>query len=271
MNMKMYVITHKRTAIPELLSYVPMLVGARLNGLGSEFTCRDDEGDNISAKNKNYCELTGVYWVWKHSTADVVGICHYRRFFSRRLVNTDSVFFLQTEDVDRILSRYRMIVPISRCYAKSIIRSINYAPNLEDIKELFEGIRMCAPEYISDFLWYLQQNKAHLYNMCVMKQKDFSAYCEWLFKILAYVEAHHDMEKETDDYRKRLYGFLSERLISVWLHHNVSKDEIKEIPVVNTEETAGARIRHILGNFLRNISFHLQKNRKTVHIEEKVC
>ena len=40
----------------------------------------DDTGDNISAKNPLFCELTLQYWVWKNRMdADYIGFLHYRR------------------------------------------------------------------------------------------------------------------------------------------------------------------------------------------------
>lgn len=75
----MWVITHKNyPGISDDL-YRTLHVGRALSqDLG--YT-GDDTGDNISLKNRNYCELTGLYWLWKNNQCDIIGVCHYRRFF----------------------------------------------------------------------------------------------------------------------------------------------------------------------------------------------
>ena len=80
MKIRMIVATHKPYWMPEDPVYLPVQVGAAgRESLGFQ---RDDEGENISAKNPNYCELTGLYWAWKNLDADYIGLVHYRRYFS---------------------------------------------------------------------------------------------------------------------------------------------------------------------------------------------
>lgn len=43
---------------------------------------RDNEGDNISGKNPDYCELTAQYWAWKNIDCDYYGFFHYRRYLT---------------------------------------------------------------------------------------------------------------------------------------------------------------------------------------------
>ena len=58
----------------------PVQVGASLT---EQIICdlQDNSGENISTKNRNYCELTASYYAWRHSDDHYKGICHYRRLF----------------------------------------------------------------------------------------------------------------------------------------------------------------------------------------------
>lgn len=108
MDIKIYVITHKTTEMPKIPGYVSLLAGASLKRAEGSFDERDNTGIHISERNRNFCELTGMYWIWKNSGADVVGVVHYRRFFSRREMLTDSKYYLREKDVARILKKYRL-------------------------------------------------------------------------------------------------------------------------------------------------------------------
>ena len=83
MNIKILVATHKTYWMPEDEIYLPIQVGCAINSNDLGYA-RDDSGDNISSKNKNYCELTGLYWAWKNLDADYIGLAHYRRHFTLR-------------------------------------------------------------------------------------------------------------------------------------------------------------------------------------------
>ena len=259
MNGKMYVVTHKTAVIPCLKDYVPILVGADIHPEIIEYETVDNLGINISKKNPNYCELTGIYWVWKNTYSDIIGISHYRRYFTRNSILCNPKLYLTIDEASILLEKKRIILPKVRYSPTSIISAINRAPNLNDVKEMYHAIASCFPQYIDDYLWYLRQNEAHLYNMFVMKWSDFSDYCNWIFTILDYIEARHDMNAETDSYRLRLYGFLSERLISVWVHHNIDETEIEYYPVVNSEEHMINRVKHIFANCRRLLQYRFSK------------
>ena len=82
-DVKIIVATHKKYRMPVDEMYLPVHVGA----VGNETISgcqRDDEGENISALNPYFCELTGLYWAWKNLEADYIGLVHYRRHFLRR-------------------------------------------------------------------------------------------------------------------------------------------------------------------------------------------
>ena len=70
--------------------YFPIHVGKEISDKTIDIQ-GDNTGDNISDKNKSFCELTGMYWAWKNlKNVDYVGLCHYRRYF-KTIITEDNV------------------------------------------------------------------------------------------------------------------------------------------------------------------------------------
>jgi hypothetical protein len=63
-DVEILVAAHKDYWMPSDDVYLPIHVGAE--GKPALKFVGDNTGDNISIKNSNYCELTGIYWYWKN-------------------------------------------------------------------------------------------------------------------------------------------------------------------------------------------------------------
>ena len=114
MKTTIIVAAHKPYWMPEDPVYLPVHVGAAgKESLGFQ---RDDEGENISAKNPNYCELTGLYWAWKNLDADYVGLAHYRRYFSKGFGKDKKARILTRADYEKELSGADVLLPKPRHY-----------------------------------------------------------------------------------------------------------------------------------------------------------
>lgn len=83
MDIKILVAAHKAYWMPENPVYLPLQVGAE--GKPKLGYTPDNTGDNISAKNPCFCELTGLYWAWKNLDCEYIGLCHYRRYFGKTI------------------------------------------------------------------------------------------------------------------------------------------------------------------------------------------
>ena len=81
-TLKIFVATNKPCEVPHDGVHVPVQVGRSVSDYSLDMI-GDDTGDNISDKNRTYCEMTAQYWAWKNvKDVDYIGFCHYRRFFN---------------------------------------------------------------------------------------------------------------------------------------------------------------------------------------------
>ena len=79
-DIKLFVCCHRQEEVPKYPLLYPIQVGAALSEVRFPKFLYDDTGENISEKNRSYCELTAQYWAWKNVQADYYGFFHYRRY-----------------------------------------------------------------------------------------------------------------------------------------------------------------------------------------------
>ncbi len=208
MDTRIYAITHKKFDLPEESGYYPLHVGRVLSeDLGYP---GDDTGESISEKNKSFCELTGLYWIWKNVSCDIVGICHYRRYFAK-----DGAILSQ-EYIETSLARYDAILPCCGTFENdTLFTQFGLRHHIRDLLTVRDIIAERHPDYLDAFDFCMNCNLFSVGNMIITKKEIFDSYCEWLFDILLEAERRIDTSSY-DNYQKRVFGFLSERLLRVW-------------------------------------------------------
>ena len=233
MDVKIIVATHKPYWMPEDKIYLPVQVGAAgaANDLGY---ARDNTGDNISNKNKNYCELTGLYWAWKNLSADYIGLAHYRRHFTLRKGSDKTNLPITGEELIPLLENYDVLLPRKRNYfIDTTYDQYVHAHHKEDLDTTEAILKERYPEYLDAYNKAMKSTSGHRFNMFIMKKEVFDKYCTWLFDILFDLEKRLDISAYSA-YDARVFGFVGERLLDVWIMTN--KANYKDIPYVFMED-----------------------------------
>ena len=148
---------------------------------------------------------------------------HYRRYFTIkeiRNIELKKKQILSLKEWKRLLSKYPVIVSDKRKYYIETNRShYNHAHPGIGLDETERIIQEYYPEYSEAFTLVMDRTWAHMFNMFVMRRDLFQEYCQWLFGILFELEERLDISA-FDAYNKRVFGFVSERLLDVWLEKN---------------------------------------------------
>ena len=244
-----------KTLNTEIVS--PIQVGAGLAKTRLPDMLHDDEGDNISDKNKRYCELTGQYWAWKNMDADYYGFFHYRRYlsfadkvFMRKpfydvqieKLTDESIekFKLNDKDMRELITKYDVITPQkSFCGSNYLHYKTAKSHYIKDLDFCLDVIKRDYPDMAKVATKYMISPFAYFCNMFIMKKEIFNNYCTWLFDILT----KHEEAMPCSDYNTQAYrvsGFLAERLCGIyltWLCQNkaLKIKKLQRIKINNTD------------------------------------
>ena len=218
MKTNIYVVTHKKVDYPLPENYHYILVGA--NNKENPYSYADNTMDNISDKNPYYCELTACYWIWKNDfESDIVGLAHYRRFFTTNIFSKSIKKYLNESKIIRDLKNHDIIA--TKLYrTKDTVRDhILLNVSAHDLDLLSNSIKNVCPEYLDTFNKVLDGHESYLLNMFISKKELWNNYYSWLFSLFNDLEKYVDMTGYSVQ-QQRLYGFLSERLLTVYIMHN---------------------------------------------------
>lgn len=173
---------------------------------------QDNVGDNISHKNRNYCELTASYYAWKNSKADYKGLCHYRRIFD--ITEEQMQCLLGLED------KWDVILPYPSIHYPDIsaqhVRYIGKA----DWKAMLQALEETAPEYYQAYLEAVANGEQQFlnYNMLIAKKKIFDDYCNFLFEVL--VRTEELTIPKGENRADRFAGYMGENLTTIYFLKN---------------------------------------------------
>lgn len=244
---------HKESPIIKNNVFHPIHVGEALSNVFLPDAIPDSTGQNISHKNKAWCELTAIYWMRHNVEADYIGLAHYRRIldfsgkpkrervFEEVSPSTFRKFGWDEENVINTISGYDIVMGERygvHIYGVggSLMTNFDFYrhQHFENDMDVVENIiKENHPEYYPHFLNIMNSRRCSFGNIVVMRKEIFHEYSDWMFDVLELVEKKIDISNY-DSYQSRIFGFIAERLTNVFIDYSISvhKRKVLELPVV---------------------------------------
>ncbi len=261
------VCAHKKDRCLAHEPYLPIQVGKAISAVDLGFV-GDDTGDNISHKNRSFCELTAHYWAWKNlGEADYVGLSHYRRYFdfgtepgNVHIVRSEAFFGEEhpTPDMDTLFESCDIVLSKPRVQTRNLYTEYARSHRGEDILSVREIVAERSPEYLDAFdKVFFDNNLLVRFNMFIMRRKDFEAYSEWLFDTL--FEAERRIAVPADPVQGRIFGYISERLLLVYARHHRMRIDYKAVYMVDDRLKPKTKWSYDMHRIINNTIFALRK------------
>lgn len=257
-SVRIYQVCHQPSTWLKNEVFHPIHAGKKLSHVNLGIS-GDDSGDNISLKNREYAEITALYWMWKNDkTSSYIGLCHYRRLL---IFNPEIIS--KTRD-DRIniprltnesIKEYGWMpgsvlkfvlqsdIVVTRPWCKPMMGTqrehYRIMHGSDSLERLVEGVRIHAPDYYPYLIKYLDGKCLLTGHMFVMKRELLDQYCNWLFPLLEKIYPNNDFSGNSV-YNIREPAFACERLFHLYIE-KLKNDKpnltISEVPWVMIEDT----------------------------------
>jgi len=222
----------------------------------------DNQGENISYRNKSYCELTVLYWAWKNIAADYYGFCHYRRLFSfnpqalkavknygvyeYESLNDEALFDLQWNDesISEAVSGFDFItsaaIKTDLLDAVSVREHWSKADVLPDsaIDQVLDIVRERYGWLYQTAVTYFDSDIFYPCNMFIMSKAMMDTWLPVLFDILGVYEERVDMSHYSIQ-MLRTTGHIAERLFGIFYTYEkeLGQHKLKELDIVLFKST----------------------------------
>ena len=231
-----FAVCHRAEDARTIAGTEPILAGVQNDGYNGIIS--DALGDNISALNPVYNEMTAVYWLWKHydeiGSPEKIVFQQYRRRFA---VNAEYNYnecnlltekeleniALDTETIDSLFDGADYAAPYP-LRVTSVKKQYSSAHDIRDVELALTIISELTPEYAETAKEYFEGNASYLYNMFAFDRETFFRYAEWIFTVL-----DEFVKRRTSEGRL----FISERLTGVFFRKlNEEGKREKRLPVL---------------------------------------
>lgn len=196
-----YIIKHKPYNNPVPSEYMELYVGNMYNG----------NKDNINNLNKYINEATGLYDIWKNYDDEIVGLCHYRRFF------TCYNEILDVNQAKALLVDNDIIITKEVQFNKGIYEQLRSEIENPDILDKYYNILIEKEPQLEE--WF-KLTSFSAKEMFICKRELLNKYCEWLFPLIIPITEQFIKEDADKVVNKRMIGHLVERLFAYWLWKN---------------------------------------------------
>ena len=184
-------------------------------------------GENIDYLNPYYCELTGLYHLWKNVDDDIVGLEHYRRYFvnkKNKLLNEVEIKkLLEKNDIICTKAHYSKKKPPKTWLIKN--------DKWHDMEKFLAFLKAyVGDDYYNHCVRHLNGDWHALGNMFICKKALIDKYCEFIFDVTKmYMEAEKSFGRKIP---KRIIGYFTEFLFGAWLTYNNKKIVFCNIKIV---------------------------------------